>query len=364
MTGSTATRARFVIPLCLAALLVALPAAGATGTVGETPIPTINSQPVQIVGGPDGALWFTEAVGNKVGRITTDGTITNEYTIPTAASGLDDIAIGPDGNPWFAESAGNKIGSIDLSGTITESAPLAPGSQPISVVAGPDGNAWFTEHGTGKVGRMTPDGAVTEYSAGITGRPLVITAGPDANLWFTESPGNKIARLDPADGSVQEYTVPTFQSAPWEIAAGPDGKLWFTERVAGKIGRITTDGDFSEYAIPSQNSMPNTIRPGPDPNAAKDCAFQRETMGQEAFDAEYRNFGDCVWRLATTETLWFSEDRGNRIAQITTDGDVFEFPTLAPNARPGGLTEGSDGNVWFAELAGNNIGSLEVQGVR
>ena len=345
-----------------AAVLSALAIAD-TGVITEYAVPTAGSQPVSIVSGPDGALWFTEAAGNKVGRITTEGTITNEYPIPTGASGLDDIAIGPDGNPWFAESVGNKIGSIDPSGAISESAPLAPGSQPISVVTGPDGNAWFTAHGTGKVGRMTLDGAVTEYSAGITGRPLVITAGPDGNLWFTESPGNKIGRLDPASGVTAETTVPTNQSAPWEITAGPDGNVWFTERLGNKIGRITPDGVITEFPIPTSASIPNTIRPGPDPNAAKDCAFQRETMGEQAFDARYRTFGDCVSRLATTATLWFTEDSGDRIAQITTDGDIFEFPTLAPNARPGGLAEGPDGNVLFAELAGNKIGSLEVQGV-
>ena len=357
---------RAIVPSLVAGTFAAFLSAVAfadTGVSTEHAVPTVGSQPVSIVSGPDGALWFTEAACNKVGRITTEGTITNEYPIPTGASGLDDIAIGPDGNPWFAESVGNKIGSIDPSGAISESAPLAPGSQPISVVTGPDGNAWFTAHGTGKVGRMTLDGAVTEYSAGITGRPLVITAGPDGNLWFTESPGNKIGRLDPASGVTAETTVPTNQSAPWEITAGPDGNVWFTERLGNKIGRITPDGVITEFPIPTSASIPNTIRPGPDPNAAKDCAFQRETMGEQAFDARYRNFGDCVSRLATTATLWFTEDSGDRIAQITTDGDIFEFPTLAPNARPGGLAEGPDGNVWFAELAGNKIGSLEVQGV-
>ena len=132
-------KTKLALTVSLAALLVALPAAAATGTVRQTPIPTTNSQPVQIVSGPDGALWFTEVAGNQIGRITTDGTITNEYPVPTVASGLDDIAIGPDGNPWFAESAVDKIGSIDPSGAITESTPLAHGRQPISGVTGPDG---------------------------------------------------------------------------------------------------------------------------------------------------------------------------------------------------------------------------------
>jgi virginiamycin B lyase len=34
------------------------------------PTPTANSGPTDITSGPDGNLWFTEAVGN-IGRITT-----------------------------------------------------------------------------------------------------------------------------------------------------------------------------------------------------------------------------------------------------------------------------------------------------
>ncbi len=42
----------------------------------STPCPTSDSQPLGITAGPDGALWFTEVRGNKIGRITTSGTIT------------------------------------------------------------------------------------------------------------------------------------------------------------------------------------------------------------------------------------------------------------------------------------------------
>jgi len=32
---------------------------------------TANAEPFGITAGPDGALWFTELVGNRIGRITT-----------------------------------------------------------------------------------------------------------------------------------------------------------------------------------------------------------------------------------------------------------------------------------------------------
>ena len=61
--------------------------------------------------GPDGALWFVEKFGNNIGRITTNGTIT-EYPIPTARSAPWAIGPGPDGGLWFTEAATNKIGRL------------------------------------------------------------------------------------------------------------------------------------------------------------------------------------------------------------------------------------------------------------
>ena len=43
----------------------------ATSRITEYPIPTRNSNPVDITTGPDGNLWFTEAAANRIGKITT-----------------------------------------------------------------------------------------------------------------------------------------------------------------------------------------------------------------------------------------------------------------------------------------------------
>jgi streptogramin lyase len=46
--------------------------------------------------------------------------------------------------------------------------------------------------------------------------------------------------------------------------------------------------------------------------------------------------------------LWFVESNGDRIARITSLGQVTEF-TLTGVANPGGITAGPDGNMWFTE---------------
>ena len=82
------------------------------GKVTEFPLPgdTIDNL-YGITAGPDGNMWFTRMVENKVGRITPTGKIT-EFPIPTANSSPVGITSGPDGNLWFTESDGNKIGMI------------------------------------------------------------------------------------------------------------------------------------------------------------------------------------------------------------------------------------------------------------
>jgi streptogramin lyase len=351
-----------------AAFVGALPAAADTGAILEYSVPTANSQPVSIVAGPDGNLWFTEFRGSKIGRTSTDGVFT-EYPIPTPNSQPDDMDVGPDGNLWFAEVLGNRIGRITPDGVITEFVVPTPNSRPTVVAAGPDGNLWFTERGTvaspgNKVGRITPQGAITEWTLPNPGsRPLGITAGPDGNVWFAEQAGNRIGRIDPATGAITEFPLPSPNSQPWEITGGPDGNVWFTEFSGNRIGRITPDGVITEFGVPTPASQPNTIRRGPDLNPGDNCAYQREALGEAAFAARYGSFGGCVARLATTRTLWFTETAGNRVAQVTTDGDIFEYAIPTTGSQPIGITHAPDGAVWFAELAANKIGRLDVRTV-
>ena len=98
--------------------------------------------------GPDGNLWFTEFNGNKIGRITPAGVVT-EFTIPTANSGPIGIAAGSDGNLWFAESNASKVGRIvpsqasaGTSNGITEFTIPTTKSRPYAIAAGPAGNLW------------------------------------------------------------------------------------------------------------------------------------------------------------------------------------------------------------------------------
>jgi virginiamycin B lyase len=91
------------------------------GTVTQFHIPTPNAKPEDIVLGNDGNLWFTEFNGNKIGRITPTGHIT-EYPIPTPYAGAQGIAscrlfgcaAGTHGKIWFVETLAGNVGRLDF----------------------------------------------------------------------------------------------------------------------------------------------------------------------------------------------------------------------------------------------------------
>jgi streptogramin lyase len=209
----------------------------------EFPLPTADSQPISITTGPDGALWFTEYIRGKIGRITNAGVIT-EFPLPNGNSPYS-ITTGPDGALWFTINGGG-IGRISTAGVITEF--LSSGST-WGITTGPDGALWFTENQIYKIGRITTAGVLTEFPIRTTNSvPQGITAGPDGALWFVEHDADQIARITTA-GVVTEFPILTPIGHPWDITAEPDGALWFTEADGNKIGRITTAGVVTESRL-------------------------------------------------------------------------------------------------------------------
>lgn len=224
-----------------------------TGAITHYPL-TDNSDVRGITEGPDGAMWFTEGGRSKIGRITTDGTLT-EFDAPS--SSIPDITLGPDGNLWFTDWFRGAIGKITPAGVVTEYAIPAPSTTPFSITTGPDGNLWFTNaNGFPGVGRITTSGVITLFS-GLRG--IGITAGADGNLWVANSLQHIISRYT-TQGKVTHYEIPTTTALTQGIAAGPDGNIWFTEEGANQVGKLEPQYG---YPLVESISISPHMYPGP-----------------------------------------------------------------------------------------------------
>jgi streptogramin lyase len=187
------------------------------GTITKFGLPTVFSGPLGIATGLDGNVWFTESAAtlvspgqfrNFIGRITPDGTIT-EFQVPTPYAEPLDIVVGSDGNLWFTEFNGQAVERITPSGVISEfrSASFIGG---LGITTGPDGNLWLTQSTGSYVVRLTTAGAATFYSTPTPNAyPLGITVGPDGNIWFSEDNVNNIGEIfiDPTTMSLAAPSV-------------------------------------------------------------------------------------------------------------------------------------------------------------
>jgi virginiamycin B lyase len=181
-----------------------------------------------ITTGPDGALWFADLYGSEIGqigRITTAGAA-SKFSLPPErppsrsnsitrdGDGVYEITAGPDGALWFTETFGRKIGRITTAGAVTEFTIPAPArhvwngpwqTRPWGITPGPDGALWFADTDGNKIGRITTTGELSEVLLPTPNSfPGEITAGPDGALWFTElaNTGGKIGRIAPIEQKI------------------------------------------------------------------------------------------------------------------------------------------------------------------
>lgn len=178
-----------------------------------------------------------------------------EWAVPTKGAHPHDPAVGADGALWFTEQMTNKIGRLDpKSGAFKEYALKVEDSGPHGLVADREGNIWFTGNFKGYIGKLDPrTGAVTEYK--IPDRkgedPHTAVFDSHGTLWFTFQVANMVGRLDPRTGKIDLKKVPTADSHPYGIAINSKGIPIFCEFATNKMAKIDPQTmEITEYMLP------------------------------------------------------------------------------------------------------------------
>ncbi len=335
--------------------------------------------PVTIAVGSDGALWFTEPLDHKIGRLTVTGQY-REYCAPEGELILtNDLVTGPNGALWFLLDAGgvprhDALGRLTLRGATSRYWPLPRDAYLSYLVVGPDHAFWLVSE---DIVRIPPP---LNASNAPAPRPLSgtrfrlgpprfprasviadasVVVGPDGALWFAGH-GSKsindndrgfIGRLAPS-GATRLYDIP-FGLLPRDIVVGPDKALWFTtyglNGGGGHIGRLTLAGKMSDYALPPlpPGSHGHSAPEPADLIVGSDGLLWFVTPGylgriDRAGHTTYTSipaddfYGPSYFPLRAStivrgpdSALWATED-GGKIARVTADGTTTQYVLTRP----------------------------------
>jgi virginiamycin B lyase len=295
------------------------------GVITEFTIPTANSQPWGITrGNGDGTIWFTEDNGNKVGRITISTLAMHEFTVPTANAHPRGITAFFSQGMWFTEYNASRIGKVATDGTVTDYPTSTPGSHPLGITYGFDSGLWFTESSANNIGRMSSSGAMTnEFPLITTGAtPYDITVSPDGSLWFTECTANQFGRITYAGVLTEPWGIPSNTRPRGIVASFASGDIWFAESSGAKLGRLTDEnGVQNEIPVPGF-AAPQEIVLGPDRNPwATDPT--NNTLDTYVFPSTIKQTpiptaggAPLGLTLGDDGSLWFTEYVANKIGRL------------------------------------------------
>lgn len=224
-----------------------LAAGGMPTVIGDLPV-KLND----LTAGPDGNLWFAakderEGGGRGViGRVTPGGGLT---LFGDGVTGEPQAIAAGDGALWFTEPKAGRLGRITTDGAVTE---LPVGGRPTALAVGSDLAVWFTD-ARGSIGRVAPDRTVTRYDdAGR--KPGEIALGADGQLWYTLQHGIGQVRTD---GTITTWDLGP--AAPVSIAGGPDAAMYYTDADRSALGR------FDIRTEPGTDPPKDKGKPDPEP---------------------------------------------------------------------------------------------------
>jgi virginiamycin B lyase len=298
-----------------AALACAGPAVAAPKVDGVFNLPGVQTNG-HLTTGPDGNIWVVLAAA--VARVTPDGTVT-----PFAAADLNNQLGTPQGAIasaggflWVSQTANagqqailridpahpEQAAGVDVTN-------VAAGSSAMAV--GPDGDIWVGQ--PNQVVKFAPGAGAT-----ITGTPFAIAGlaakdiarSGDGTVWVAD--GTRMINItNLTTGTFKEYSIET-GGMTQGVAGGLNGQIAYSNPgIPQSVDRL----------VPNGTPQP-TVRPN----------------GSDPFGVVFGN----------DRAFWFAEFAGNRLARLTSDGQLTTltgFPAVAGQG-PRQITLGPNDTLW------------------
>ncbi|HEY6969253.1 MAG TPA: lyase [Candidatus Angelobacter sp.] len=224
----------------LAAIALTLVAKTANVSIKEFDVPTPNSRPHDPALAPDGSLWYTGQMADKLGRLDPKTGTIKEFPLKTPRSGAHGLVADRDGNIWFTAIFKHYIGKLNpKTGEVTEYPMPDPQADPHTPVLDQQGNLWFTTEQGNFVGRLDTHSGEVKLKQVATPHaiPYGIVVTSKGVPIFCEFGSNKLASIDPKTMDITEYPLPE-GARPRRLALASDDSVYYSDYARGYLGHF------------------------------------------------------------------------------------------------------------------------------
>jgi len=221
------------------------PLGGVFAGVGTILAPNSNSHvaPHSLQVAPDGSIWTTLCLGNKIGRFDP---ATETWTIIELEEGLypHTLRFDQKGRVWYTLAVSNHIGMIDPASGLRETIrlPARSWSQAIALRLAP-AVLWLSNY------ISIADQAAGAGEGVNLPIPYGIDIAPDGGVWFSQLNERRIGRLDPDTHAIEMIETPF--SGPRRLRFDSKGNLWIAGFSSALIARYAPGtGQFTSWKLP------------------------------------------------------------------------------------------------------------------
>jgi streptogramin lyase len=221
-----------------------LPLGGVFATGGSPLVPNSNAHvgPHSLQTAPDGAVWVTLALGNRLGRFDP---ATGDWTLYAMEQGYypHTLRIDAGGRVWFTIAGSNHVARFDPASGAFETIRLPAQSfeQALMLRMLPF-FMWLSQY-------VEIDRIAAGEGVGGMPVPYGIDIASNGDVWFSQLNAHKIGRIDPATLEIEMVDTPF--TAPRRLRFDSKGNLWIPGFSSGVVSRFDPETRaFESWEIP------------------------------------------------------------------------------------------------------------------
>jgi streptogramin lyase len=221
-----------------------LPLGGVFATGGSPLVPNSNAHvgPHSLQVGPDGSVWVTLALGNRLGRFDPES---EQWTLYAMDEGYypHTLRVDDKGRVWFTIAGSNHVARFDPATETFETVRLpAQSFQQEVVLRMLPFFMWLSQYVD--IDRSAGGEGVVDMPV-----PYGIDFAPNGDVWFSQLNAHKIGRIDPETLEVEMVDTPF--TAPRRLRFDSKGNLWIPGFSSGVVSRFDPETRaFESWPVP------------------------------------------------------------------------------------------------------------------